>query len=152
MSSLFYSPLRIQPPRFMLLFESHNATHPARVRRKPCHERSGNDPGILVSHFPESVHRWHLLVASETRVRSTLIPLVAATRAKCCPNLRSLSRIRYFGVCPYGVASRNCCATQGSVGERVTLTWMTFRDFSSMMKNAKSERKKISVTCKKSQA
>jgi hypothetical protein len=40
-------------------------------------------------------------------VRSTLIPLVAATRAKCCPNLRSLSRIRYVGVCPYGVASRS---------------------------------------------
>jgi len=33
-------------------------------------------------------------------------------------------------LCPYGVASRSCCATQGSVGERVTLTWMIFRDFS----------------------
>jgi hypothetical protein len=61
-------------------------------------------------------------------VRRTLMPLVAATRAKCCPNVRSLSRIRYFGVCLYGVASRSCCATQGSVGERVTLTWMTLRD------------------------
>ncbi len=85
-------------------------------------------------------------------VRSTLMPLVVATRAKCCPNLRSLSRIRYLGVCPYGVASRSCCATQGSVGERVTFTWMTFRDFSSMMKKAKNERKKRSVTCKKSHA
>jgi hypothetical protein len=80
------------------------------------------------------------------------MPLVGATRAKCDPNLRSLSRIRYFGVCPYGVASRSCCATQGSVGERVTFTWMTFRDCSSMRKKAKSGRKKRSVTCKKSQA
>ena len=61
-------------------------------------------------------------------VRSTLMPLVNATRAKCCPNLRSLSRMRYFGACPYGVASRNCCATQGSVGARVTFTWITIRD------------------------
>ena len=36
-----------------------------------------------------------------------------------------------------------------SVGDRVTFTWMTFRDFSSMMKKAKSGRKKRSVTCKK---
>jgi hypothetical protein len=43
-------------------------------------------------------------------------------------------------------------ATQGSVGERVTFTWMTFRDCSSMIKKAKSGRKKRSVTCKKSQA
>jgi hypothetical protein len=33
--------------------------------------------------------------------------LVVATRAKLDPNLRSLSRIRYFGVSPYGVASRS---------------------------------------------
>src|SRR2546430_14486988 len=57
------------------------------------------------------------------------MPLVVATRANCCPNFRSLSRIRYLGACPYGVASRNCCATQGSVGARVTFTCMTFRDF-----------------------
>jgi hypothetical protein len=56
------------------------------------------------------------------------MPLVVATRAKFWPNFLSLSRIRYVGVCLYGVASRSCCATQGSVGERVTLTWMTFRD------------------------
>jgi hypothetical protein len=56
------------------------------------------------------------------------MPLVVATRAKLGPNLLSLSRMRYFGVCPYGVASRSCCATQGPVGERVTFTWMTFRD------------------------
>src|SRR5260370_41184573 len=65
------------------------------------------------------------------------MPLVAATRAKFCPNLRSLSRSRYFGVCPYGVASRSCCATQGSVGERVTCTWMTFRDFSEGVEESK---------------
>ena len=56
------------------------------------------------------------------------MPLVVATRAKLCPNLLSLFRSRYFGLCPYGVASRSCCATQGSVGERVTFAWMTFRD------------------------
>src|SRR6266700_3341073 len=68
------------------------------------------------------------------------------------PNLLSLSRVRYFGACPYGVASRRCCATQGSVGDRVTPTWITFRDFRGVLKNAKSGRKKRSVTCMKSQA
>lgn len=85
-------------------------------------------------------------------VRRTLMPLVIATRAKCCPNFLSLSRIKYFGACPYGVASRSCCATQESVGARVTFTWMTFRDFCSTMKKAKRGRKKRSITCKKSQA
>src|SRR2546430_16863737 len=80
------------------------------------------------------------------------MPLVAATRAKQGSNLLSLSRMRYFGVCPYGVASRNCCAVQASGGERVTPTWITLRDLSSMMKKAKSELKNRSVTCKKSQA
>jgi hypothetical protein len=80
------------------------------------------------------------------------MPLVTATRAKLGPNLLSLSRIRYLGACPYGVASRSCCAVQASVGERVTPAWMTFRVFSSMMKKAKSGRKKRSVICKKSQA
>src|SRR3989440_4682363 len=50
--------------------------------------------------------------------------LVLATLAKHDPNLLSLSRIRYFGVWPYGVASRSCWATQASVGERVTPTWI----------------------------
>src|SRR5260370_22291696 len=56
------------------------------------------------------------------------MPLVIATRAKFDPNFLSLSRIRYVGACPYGVASRSCCATQRSVGDRVTFTCMTFRD------------------------
>src|SRR5437667_12267617 len=80
------------------------------------------------------------------------MPLVAATRAKQDSNLLSLSRMRYFGVCPNGVASRSCCAVQASVGEHVTPTWITFRDFSSMMKKANSERKNRSVTWRKSQA
>src|SRR5260370_39456058 len=62
--------------------------------------------------------------------------LVTATRAKQGPNLLSLSRIRYFGACPYGVASRSCCATQGSVGDRVTPAWITRLELSSMMTNA----------------
>jgi hypothetical protein len=80
------------------------------------------------------------------------MPLVVATRAKLDPNLESLSRIRYFGACPNGVASLRCWATQGSDGERVTPTWMTLRDCSSIMKYAKSGRKNRSVTCKKSHA
>jgi len=75
-----------------------------------------------------------------------------AIRAKHDPNLQSLSRIRYFGACPYGIASRSCCATQASVGDLVTPTWITRREFSSTMNKAKSGRKKRSVTCKKSQA
>ncbi len=43
-------------------------------------------------------------------------------------------------------------ATQESVGDRVTPTWITRRDFSSTMKKAKSGRKNRSVTCKKSHA
>jgi len=80
------------------------------------------------------------------------MPLVAATRAKQVPNLSSRSRIRYFGDRPKGVASRSCCAVHASVGDRVTPTWMTLREWRSMMKKANSERKKRSVTCKKSQA
>ena len=75
--------------------------------------------------------------------------LVFATRAKQGPNLLSLSRIRYFGASPYGLASRSCWATQASVGERVTPTWITFRDSSSTTKKAKSGRKKRSVTGKR---
>src|SRR5262245_12873647 len=78
------------------------------------------------------------------------MPLVVATRTKEEPNLLSLSRIKYLGACPYGVASRNCCATQVSVRERVTPTWMTLRDCISMRKKAKSGRKKRSVICRKS--
>src|SRR5215467_11634182 len=78
-----------------------------------------------------------------------LMPLVLAIRAKNDPNLLSLSRIRYLGVSPYGVASRSCCATHASVGDLVTPTWMTFRDLSSMTKKAKSGRKNRSVTGKR---
>jgi hypothetical protein len=62
-------------------------------------------------------------------VRSTLMPLVVATRAKLGSHLRSLSRIRYLGPSPNGVASLNCCATQGSVGARVTFTWIRLARF-----------------------
>ena len=72
--------------------------------------------------------------------------LVWATRAKPVPNLLSLSRMRYFGLFPYAVASRRCCATQVSVGARATPTWITFRERSSIMKKAESERKSRSVT------
>ena len=32
----FTHPWEIQPPRFMLLVDSHGATHPAREQRRPC--------------------------------------------------------------------------------------------------------------------
>jgi hypothetical protein len=80
------------------------------------------------------------------------MPELLATRAKRGPNRIALSRIRNLGASPKGVASRNYWATQASVGWRVTPTGMTFRVFSSMMKKAKSERKKRSATDKKSQA
>src|SRR5215467_2223221 len=77
------------------------------------------------------------------------MPLVLATRAKLGPNMLSLSQIRYLGACPNGVASRSCWATQASVGDRVTPTWITRRVFSSMRKKAKSGRTKRSVTGKR---
>src|SRR2546430_2200742 len=104
-------------------------------------------PDAAQEAFTHSISSW-----GSVGVRRTLMPLVIATRAKCGPNLRSLSRIRYFGPSPYGVASRSCCATHRSVGERVTFTWITLRDCNSTMKKAKSGRKKRSVTCRKSQA
>ncbi len=72
--------------------------------------------------------------------------LVCATRAKPTPNLPSLSRMRYFGPTPKAVASRSCCAVQASVGDRVTPTWITLRECSSIMKRANSKPKKRSVT------
>ncbi len=63
-------------------------------------------------------------------------PLAAATRAKVGPYLLSLSRISHRGASPNGVASRSCCATQASVGWRVTPTCTTRREPSAMTKNA----------------
>ncbi len=85
-------------------------------------------------------------------VRSTSIPLPTATAAKCEPYFASLSRIRYFGASPNGVASRSCWATHASEGECVTPTWIMRRDPSSVMKNAKIGVKHTSVTWRKSQA
>src|SRR2546430_6815397 len=74
--------------------------------------------------------------------------LVLATRAKHDPNLLSLSRIRYFGVWPKGVASRRCWATQASVGDRVTPTWITRRVLSEGVEEGK-ERPKEQVSHRK---
>src|SRR3712207_4027872 len=68
--------------------------------------------------------------------RSSAMPLAAATPAEGSPYLRSLSRIRYRGRWSKGVASRGCWATQASVGWRVTPTWTTRREPSSMAKKA----------------
>jgi hypothetical protein len=74
---------------------------------------------MIQASSPQASHKafviWHWLVASGNGVRSTLIPRVAATCATCCPYVQSVSRISYAGVCPYGIASRNGGATQGSV-------------------------------------
>ena len=70
------------------------------------------------------------------------MPLVAATRAKQGPNLQSLSRMRYFGVCPYGVASRRGSAVQASVGARVTPTCITLRDLSEGVEERKERAEK----------
>ena len=67
------------------------------------------------------------------------------------PYFASLSRMRYFGASPNGVASRSGWATHSLVGERVTLTWTMRHDPSSVMKQAKRGRKKRSWTCRTSQ-
>src|SRR6266699_4040229 len=69
------------------------------------------------------------------------MPLVLATRAKLGPNLLSLSQIRYFGACPYGVASRRRCAIQVSEGDRVTPTWITRRVLSEGVEEGKERPK-----------
>ena len=53
---------------------------------------------------------------------------------------------------PIGSCLSQLLAVQVSVGDRVTPTWMTLRECISIMKKANSERKKRSVTCKKSHA
>lgn len=70
---------------------------------------------------------------------------------KAAPELCIIIANEISGCLPIGVASRSCCATQVSVGARVTPTWITFLDFSSITKKTNTERKKRSVTCKKSQ-
>jgi len=67
--------------------------------------------------------------------------LVFATRAKQGPNLLSLSQIRSFGACPYGVASRRWCATQASEGDRGTATWITRRVLSEGVEEGKKRPK-----------
>jgi hypothetical protein len=86
-------------------------------------------------------------------VRSTLMLLVAATRAKFGPYFRSLSPMRYVGVCPYGVASRSGTRHPG-IGRGSCHIHMDppSATVTRVLKNAKSRRKKRSVTCKKSQA
>ena len=68
------------------------------------------------------------------------------------PELVVVVGIKYFGPIPNGVASRNCWATQASVGCRVTLTCTTRRDSSSMITKTKIVRKSASYVCKKSHA
>ncbi len=71
-----------------------------------------------------------------------------ATRAKRLPYLASLSQIKYRGLSSYGVASRSCCATQPSVGWRVTPKCTTRRELNAMMKKTKAGRKRRSSTGK----
>jgi hypothetical protein len=71
---------------------------------------------------------------------------------KARPKFAIVISNQILGRLPIGVASRRCCATQESVGERVTPTWITLRLFNSIIKKAKRGRKNRSVTCKKSHA
>ena len=54
--------------------------------------------------------------------------------------------MRNLGPCPKGVALRNCCAVHCRVGARVTATWTTRLEFTSMMKNAKTGRNQIEAS------
>ena len=45
---------------------------------------------------------------------------IAHKNEKCVPNFWSLSRIKNRGPASNGVALRHCCATQTSLGDRVT--------------------------------
>jgi hypothetical protein len=80
------------------------------------------------------------------------MPDPLATAAKCGPYFASLSRMRYAGAAPKGVASRSCWATQASVGERVTPTCTMRREPSSVRTKANNGRKNRSWTCRKSPA
>ncbi len=81
------------------------------------------------------------------------MPEVLATRAQSEPKVTSLSRMRNPGVCPYGVASRELLGDPGiDRMEGNCHMHHTCRVFRSMMKKAKSEWKKRSVTGKKSHA
>ena len=62
-------------------------------------------------------------------VRSTLMPLVVATRAKFDPNFLSLSRSRYLALTHTESPLAAVRATQELVGGRVIFIWITFRDF-----------------------
>jgi hypothetical protein len=59
---------------------SHTLCEAGRVA---SHARAGSDPDMLVSHFPESVRHLACACGVWYGVRSTLMPLVVATRAKC---------------------------------------------------------------------
>lgn len=74
----------------------------------------------LASPTPEEALAGGVRPRGPDGVRSTAIPLPDATRANAEPYLPSLSRLRKRGALPQGVASRSCCATQASVGWRVT--------------------------------
>src|SRR5258708_3961101 len=111
-----------------------------------------SDPGMLVSHSPENAHIQHWLAGFDTAFEAPgchwWLPLVQnSARISCHDPGGGTLEFAHTESLPAAVR-----ATQRSVGERVTFTWITFRDFNSMMKKAKSERKKRSVTCKQSHA
>jgi hypothetical protein len=72
-------------------------------------EGSRDGRGMLAAHSCAKRSQIALGRFACTGVLRISMVLVAAKRVKHGPNLLSLSQIRYFGVCPYGVASRSCC-------------------------------------------
>ena len=64
------------------------------------------DQRVIVSRSPENAHTQRSLTRPEMAFEAPeCLPPAVATRAKPDPNFLSLSRIRYVGVCSYGVAS-----------------------------------------------
>jgi hypothetical protein len=86
-----------------------------------------------------------------TVVKITSVSQGLATASNFAPNLPSFSRIRNRGPWQCAVASLSDCATQASLGDLVTLKWITLRPSCSMMKNAKMGLKKTPKTWTKSQ-
>jgi len=66
--------------------------------------------------LPVNLSQIPLACGVQYGVFNSLIPEPIATAKKCVAYFLSRSRIRYFGLFPHGVASRNCCAVHHPLG------------------------------------
>src|SRR6266478_2291401 len=96
----------------------------------------------------------HIPLARGVRygVFNSWVPEPVATAEKCLAYLLSRSRIKYFGLCPQGVAFRSCCAVHSSVGNWVTPICALRRVFSSSTTKIYHDRNSQSFATIKSQA